>query len=535
MSQLPGSPRQARVRCRWSGWPWRRWLANGRRRRALAYSAILALGLTATVHAQSGTFFNQRDDQYRLLGLKRAKDAFELARNKLERQQDLFDAGMTSQSRLDEVQREHSEAEVNYQQSLLAVLFEQQYVAVMGAVKYQAEDGRKHVRLRLENTSGGGAELAHLIDTEDALFRSLKPDVIHDVYVSLANDEGAIISQPYEAKLEELRYREAGTIDFALLQDVDAVTVRLAYGSSGQRSVKIFLQKDASVDRVVVQSEQFSQEVELGASASFDLTLELFSGRTDTYKLEVVGLPEQIHRYFEDPASGARLSQFKFTESTQTRRAALEVFLPDRDSEAVPINQPIPFWVLVVPQNRAASLEALIERKRGIAGGANVSAEEIAELDVGHVRLELVPRGVGRLRVKAPMLYFPTAAGEEVEVRLDVINEGTRRLDNVEVTADTPMLWTKRIDPPVIERLEIGEERTVSLLLSPPEGATIGKYETRIRTTSFSDNQPIEADDKTVSVEIQPEVRVAPSLILILLLIALVLGIVIFGVRLARR
>ena len=69
------------------------------------------------------------------------------------------------------------------------------------------------------------------------------------------------------------------------------MTVNLIYGSGTQSSRKIFLQKDESVDRVEVQSEQFSQEVELGNSATFDLTLELFSGTTDTYKLEVVGLP----------------------------------------------------------------------------------------------------------------------------------------------------------------------------------------------------------------------------------------------------
>lgn len=71
--------------------------------------------------------------------------------------------------------------------------------------------------------------------------------------------------------------------------------------------------------------------------------------------------------------------------------------------------------------------------------------------------------------------------------------------------------------------------------LQPPPDAAVGKYETRVRTTSFSDNQPIEAEDKTVSVEIQPEVSVLPSLVLILTLIGVVLGIVVFGVRLARR
>ena len=477
--------------------------------------------------AQVPSMFNERDDQYRLLGLKRAKEAFEIARVQFERQDELYRSDLVPESKLDDARRQLSEAEVNYQQSLLAVLFEQQYVAVMGAVKYQNGDGRKHVRLALDNTSGGGAELKRLVKLGDELFESLGADVIHDVYVSLTNDDGAIISQPYEAKLEELRYGEPASIDFALLQDLDAVTVQLAYGKNAQRSVKIFLQKDESVDRVVVQSEQFSQEVELGASATFDLTLELFSGRTDTYKLEVVGLPEEIHRYFVDPTGGARLSQFKFTESTQTRRAGLQVFLPDRDSEAVAANEPIPFWVLVIPRRRMEDVGAL--------RGRTWTQEDVDALGVGAVRLELVPRGVGQLRVKAPILYFRTDPGAPVEVALDVVNEGTRRLDNVEVTVDPPLQWAKEVDPPVVTSLGIGEEKTVRLLLTPPESASVGKYETRIRTTSFSDNQPIEAEDKTVTVEIKPQVSVAPSVVLILALIGLILGVVVFGVRLARR
>ena len=498
--------------------------------RALGAAALAVLafaGLAPAASAQVPSMFNERDDQYRLLGLKRAKEAFEIARAHFERQERLFRSEMVAAAALDDARRQLSEAEVNFQQSLLAVLFEQQYVAVMGAVKYQNGDGRANVRLTLDNTSGGGAELKRLIKLDDELFESLQADVIHDVYVSLTNDDGAIISQPYEAKLEELVYGDPATVEFGLLQDLDAVTVQLAYGMNAQRSVKIFLQKDSSVDRVVVQSEQFSQEVELGASATFGLTLELFSGRTDTYKLEVVGLPKEIHRYFVDPSSGARLAQFKFTESTQTRNAGLQVFLPDRDSGAVVANEPIPFWVLVIPRLGVEDL--------GPLDGRDWSQQAVDGLGVGAVRLELVPRGVGQLRVKAPILYFRAAPGAPVEVKLDVINEGTRRLDNVELSVDPPLHWAKEVDPPVVASLDIGEEKTVKLSLTPPADAAVGKYETRIRTTSYSDNQPIEAEDKTVTVEIEARVSVAPSVALILALIGLILGVVVFGVRLARR
>jgi len=496
-------------------------------RPVFAIGLLAALGFSAAVPAvaQSGTPFNERDDQYRLLGLKRAKGAFDIARDEFERSRTLHEEGVLPKAELDAARRAFSEAEVNFQQSLLAVLFEQQYVAVLEAVKFQSESGRKKVRLRLENTSGGGAEFRHLLPVEDELFQSLRPEIVHDVYVSLSNEENAIISQPYEAKIEELHYGEPVSLTFDLLQDVDSVTVNLAYGNSAQRTVKIFLQKDATVDRVAVQSEQFAQEVELGSSASFDLTLELFSGISDTFKLLAVGLPTQINRYFLDPASQARLSQFKFTESGRTRRAALRISLPDRPSDDVMMDRPIPFFVLAIPRHR---LDAI-----SLDEGA--TQEEIEALDVGFVRLELVPRGVGRLLVRVPQLFYSIEPGEAAEVTLELVNDGTRRLDNVEVTAEPPHLWDKRIDPPVIAAIGVGEERKVTLRFNPPEGAVPGKYEVRVRSSSFADEQPIEGEDKTLSVEIRPAANVLVPALLTLALLGVVTGVVYTGVRLSRR
>ena len=153
---------------------------------------------TAPVQAQTGSMFNQRDDKYRVLGLKRAKGIYEVARKELERQKELAGRGLISQSELDRAQGQFADAEVNYQQSLLAVLFEQQYVTIDRAVKYQGHDGSKHVRLRIANASGVTQEIQKLANVDDRLFRSLQPDIINNVYVSIQNNDGAIISTPYE-------------------------------------------------------------------------------------------------------------------------------------------------------------------------------------------------------------------------------------------------------------------------------------------------------------------------------------------------
>ncbi|MBN1165238.1 MAG: hypothetical protein JXB45_11710 [Candidatus Krumholzibacteriota bacterium] len=489
--------------------------------------ALLLMTAGGRTPAQTVVPFNQRDDTYPLLGLKRAREAFEYARSHLERQQEMFDKGLISFQELEQAQNLFADAEVNYQQSLLAVLFEKQFVSVREAVKYQAADGSKHVRIVLANTSGGSADFLKLVNVDEKLFRSLQPDIINDVYVSLLNDEGAIISQPYEVKVEQLRFGSPVELDFEILQDLDALTVDIVYGNGSRRTPKIFLQKDSSVDRVVVQSEQFSQEVELGGSASFDLNLELFSSTANTYKLEVAGLPRQITRYFVSGSGEARLSQLKFTERTNSVSAALRIFLPDRASGEVVIGEPIPFYVLAVPRDRNGILAGLEE--------GELSEDKIEALDVGFVKLEVVPRGQGKLLVKAPQLYHSIESDGRVEMSIVLVNEGTRRLDNVEVEIDAPFDWRKEADPRLIKSLEVSEERSVKLIFTPPVDIAVGRYEFRLRTSSLSDDQPIRGEDKTVTVEIKARTNLGGIFTLIALILLVVGGIVAFGVKLSRR
>jgi uncharacterized membrane protein len=494
---------------------------------ALRLTAAAALLALTVIPSFSQVNYNQRDDKYRVLGLKRAKEAYETARRDFERQEELFKRSLISQADLDHFHNIMSDAEVNYQQSLLAVLFEQQFVSVARAVKYQARDGSKHVRLTVANTSGETAEFRKLLNIDDKLFRSLQPDVVNDVYISVTNQEGAIISQPYEAKITQLHSGEPTTLDFGLLQDLDAVTVNMIYGSGSSRSMKIFLQKDASVNRVAVQSEQFSQEIELGKSATFDLTLELFSGVSNTFSLEVLNLPPQIDRFFKDPTGQARLSQFKFTETTNTRKAALEVSLPDRPTAEVPMDGPIPFYVVVVPHDRAQTGADLQSR--------TWTQKEIEALNVGYVKLEIVPRGEGKLLVRAPQLFYSTKPEGTVQMSIEVVNEGTRRLDNVEVKVDPPLNWTKDVQPAVVPTLGIGEEKRVELTFTPSRDVSVGRYEIRLRTSALSDNHPVNAEDKTATVEIAAGTNILGTALLVLLIVGLAGGIVVFGIKLTRR
>jgi hypothetical protein len=484
------------------------------------------LGLPAA-RAQSGTYYNQRDDTYPLLGLRRAKEAYETQRAEYERQKGLFEKQLVSQSALDLAFRNYSEAEVNFQQSMLAVIFEQQYVVVSRALKYQRRDGRKGVRVTLENASRGSGEYEKLIGIDDSLFQMLTPDVINNVYVSLLNDENAIVSQPYEHKIDRLVFGTPQTVSFELLQDLDAVSVSLIYANGSQQSRKIYLQKDASENILAIKPEQFSQEVELSGSTDYEMSLELFSSDANTFALEAVNLPAEINRYFMDPTTDNRLSQFQFTEGVNTRQAALRVFLPERPTDGVKIDERLSFYALAIPRDRVDDIGPLGDRR--------MTEEEIRALNVGYARLELVPRGIGEILVRAQQLFFSIKPNEEVVCHVEIVNEGTRMLNNVRIEADPPLNWTDAIEPAVVPTLDINEERRVQLRFTPAPDVAPGRYEVRIRTTSLSDDLPIRGEDKTVSIQVEPEANVLGTLVIVLLIVGLVVGIVIFGIRLSRR
>ncbi|MEK7251572.1 MAG: NEW3 domain-containing protein, partial [Bacteroidota bacterium] len=454
-----------------------------------AQSYVLILWLAFLHCASAQMLYNPNDERFKSLYLEKMQSDYKVQKEEFARQKLLHEKSLISEKEFAESEARFKAAQISYQQAILSLAFEQPHITIDNAVKYQSKDGKKRVRLTLRNTTGGLIE-GRSIQLED--FEGIKTDRIANVYVSLLNDKGAIVSKPYEAKVAAMPYNQPIDVQFLLLQDLDYVVVKCVYGDKSEEK-NILLQKDESANRVLITSEQFSQEADLGTRAAYDLTLELFSSTDNVYKLDVLNLPRQLSYDFLEDQTNARLSQVKFSQDVNKRKLSLVVYLPDRyDSTSFVIDQPIRFFAAAIPRDQ-------VER---INNEKNLSVSELDQMMVSYLRLELVPRGVGRIEVRAANFYQELKPGEKVQMNLTIYNDGTRRLDNIKVRADVPLNWISLVVPDLIQTLLPGKEEIVAVTITPPADVSVGDYEATLKTESFADNRKIESEDKKLRVHI---------------------------------
>ncbi len=474
---------------------------------------VLALALALFPHegVSQQIFYNPNDERFKSLYLEKVQSDYKVQKQEFDRQKLLHDEGR------------FKSAQITYQQAILSLAFEQPHITIDSGIKYQSKAGKKMVKLTLRNSTGGLVE-GKKLELED--FEGIRTDRISNVYVSLLNDQHAIISRPYEAKITTMPYNAPITTEFLLLQDIDNVTVRCVYGDKSEEK-KIFLQKDESANRVAMTSEQFSQEADLGSRASYDMTLELFSSASNVYKLDVVNLPQQVTCDFLEQQTNARLSQVKFSQDVNTRKLALAVYLPDRyDSTSFVIDRPISFFAIASPGSRE---DQALDREK------QYTAADLDRMNISYVKLELVPRGVGRIQVRATNFYQEMKPGENVQMNLTVYNDGTRRLDNIKIQTDVPVNWVSTVSPDLLGSLMPGKDAVVAVSLTPPPEVSVGDYEATIKTESYASNRKVESEDKKIRIHVAASANIFGTTLLVLLLVGILTGVVVFGIRLSKK
>src|SRR5262249_49860060 len=82
------------------------------------------------------------------------------------------------------------------------------------------------------------------------------------------------------------------------------------------------------------------------------------------------------------------------------------------------------------------------------------------------------------------MLSEKAYAGTERAIAIEVTNSGTAPADEVELSGSGPSGWKIVFDPKTITGLAPGQSRDVQALVTPPEKAVAGDYQTTLRANT---------------------------------------------------
>lgn len=467
------------------------------------FTLLAAALCAATMNAQ-----NAEGEAPLLLDLKKVRAEHEVLKQKFDNDTKLFEEKAISANDFNRSKNELLSKEVDYQKLILKLISQQSYITVERAVKYQDSKGNRKVRITLKSALEGNEEyLNQFKEHFDVFTPEMRSGKIYNVYVSLVDNEThTIIGSPYEFRVQSIDLGKLAEADFELLKDTENLTVSLNYNNRKDEK-NIYLKKDASVNVVDIVSMQFSQEADLSSKAVYDITLERFSTSDDVYRLQVTNLPRQITYDFTD--GGSKVTQIRFAQGVNVKKLSLQVYLPDRDDAEVVIDQPIKFQV-----------EALTA-----STGASAGREE----------LEIIPRGKGKIEVRANNLYHEITTGKQVEMEVTVRNGGSRRLDNVKLTAEKPLGWEVVIEPDIIRSLDPEKEETVKITVVPPKEGGVGAQEVKIKTEAMADNRKVDTEDKVIRIQVNAATSFFGTLALILLLLGVIGGVVWFGMKLSKK
>lgn len=430
------------------------------------------------------------------------------AKARFERARVLHEQEVISKEQLREEETRFLLARVELDKTYLDVFRRRPRIMIEKAVKYQTDDGRKRVRLRLTNAGAAPAGLsAEGLDLAEMARLAGAADIVISLKTASGYREGillesTIVSDPYETRIPMMKSGESAEIDVGLLvEDVEEVVVSIDH-AGGLEQKQILLHKDSGTRPVSLSASQTSLVADLGGEAVYELKVERFTSGAETFELEAAGLPAGVSVELADPESETRLRQVYFSQDVTTRYLELKTKLPERPTEDVEPDRALHFSVAV--------------------GGETLV-------------LELVPRGVGKLEVDAVNLYHEIARSEVVRLEVTARNAGSLRLARVVVGNDVPYRWRLATEPASFPSLGPGEEKALEVALEPPGDVALGEYEVRIWLEGTGSSRPVKSEPKVVRVHVRAEAKFFGKAALLALLLLVLFSMVFYGIRFSRR
>ncbi len=393
------------------------------------------------------------------------------------------------------------------------------HLSIISAKKYRQGE-QMMVKITLQNTS---KEVPHASATMEEIAAL---NEMRSIYVSLKDENGTIIAQPYDAVIDVLSYNQTASLEFQLQKDVDEVAVVLQYGDVQNDERKVYLQKESEQDIVDISSMQFSQEGDLGARVNYDLALNRLADNEKTFTLRVINLLDRLSFEFVDPASQSRISQVKFTQAQSRHNLSLGVYIPE-ELDINLLDKAMVFYVAI--------LDNVETEKYGPDNRLHLNAQELKELKGGKEQLQLIPRGVPEIQLTSTNLGYDIKTDERVEMKAKLKNTGTRDLSDIRIVVEPQTDWQEQISPEFVTSLKRQEEQEIQILLIPPIDVTPGDYEAKMNAECTVDNRKVEAMEKTIRIHIAAKTSLTGSALLVIGLVILIAGIAVLSIRLSRR
>lgn len=397
------------------------------------------------------------------------------------------------------------------------------HISILSAKKFRVEN-QMMVTLQLKNTSTTEAMSINATPEEIAAANEIR-----SIYVSLLDvTDDTNIVKPYEEKIPVLGYNESVELTFQLQKDVESLKVSLNYPELDLPETRlIYLQKESALDVVNVSSLRFSQEGNLGSSVTYDLTLDRLAETENTFQLRVINLLNRLSFEFQDPETKSRQSQVKFTQEQSKRNLSLIVYLPE-ELDASYLDSTLEFYVAVLDEAEANELG-------GVNNRLDLAAEQIATIQGGVERFELIPKGVPEIEVFVQNAFQTIKIGEQVNMTATLKNIGTRDLVDIRMIVDVNTDWKYTVVPEVIGSLARNEEKEIQLTLSPPTDIGVGEYQAKLNAEVTVDNRKFEARDRSITVQVESKTQMSVTTLLFGALILLMIAIVVVTIRISRR
>ena len=487
------------------------------------------------------------------LELRKAQAEMDRAELDLRDTRSLFDENIVTVNELrkaeqssKEAQIRHAQAEVRLRQTKLEFLKNATLIRVVNAEKFRGPDNDVIARIELQNDSDinkarvvmadprqpgqvDDQQLAALLKVNNVIVTLWGSSVTLAAETRLHITE-AIIGDPFQQIIPELPLGARLPLEFRLLKkETEHVTVELEYLET-TRKYEVFLKKEALQDIPTLTSAQYDQHGDLGSTIRYNLQLERLAKTEQAYALRILNFPEEIRFAFIDPKTQARMTTIKFSDQESIRTVDFEVSIPEKLDPTL-IDTNVEFTILVA---RPREMEAVHTLRQEYAD-TRIPPDEIAKIKGSLVELILIPKGVGKLDILAGNLFKEVQQQDHITLKFSAMNSGTLAVTRVTPRVDLPLEWESELTPRQAPVIDPDQKVLFTLDITTPPDVEVGDYTINVETEGHCGVELIEAPEKDFTVRVAAKGNITATIVLVGLLVALVFGIAIASIKIARR